>query len=38
MQDSLVSFTQMLLDAAFSVLELSGEMEWGKNLIHSQFK
>ncbi|XP_071830856.1 dynein axonemal heavy chain 1-like isoform X2 [Apostichopus japonicus] len=37
-QDSLVSFTQMLLDAAFSVLELSGEMEWGMNLIHSQFK
>ncbi|PIK41737.1 putative dynein heavy chain 1, axonemal [Apostichopus japonicus] len=37
-QDSLVNFTQMLLDAAFSVLELSGEMEWGNNLIHSQFK
>lgn len=37
-QDSLVSFTQLLLDACCSVLNCSEDMEWGEDLINSPYK
>ncbi|CAM4703272.1 unnamed protein product [Lepidochelys kempii] len=37
-QDSLVSFTQLLLDACGSVQDCSEDMEWGGDLINSPYK
>ncbi|EMP33877.1 Dynein heavy chain 1, axonemal [Chelonia mydas] len=37
-QDSLVSFTQLLLDACGSVQNCSEDMEWGGDLINSPYK
>ncbi|XP_034631618.1 dynein heavy chain 1, axonemal-like [Trachemys scripta elegans] len=37
-QDSLVSFTQLLLDACGNVLNCSEDMEWGGDLINSPYK
>ena len=37
-QDSLVSFTQMILDAAHSTLELQDDFEWSGNYINSTFR
>ncbi|NWX92741.1 DYH1 protein, partial [Nothoprocta pentlandii] len=37
-QDSLVSFTHLLLDACHGVLNCSEDMEWGDDLINSPYK
>ncbi|XP_030840434.1 dynein heavy chain 1, axonemal isoform X1 [Strongylocentrotus purpuratus] len=38
-QDSLVNFTQMIIDSSFSVMELpEEEMTWGDDLINSPYK
>ncbi|XP_025927284.1 dynein heavy chain 1, axonemal [Apteryx rowi] len=37
-QNSLVSFTQLLLDACHGVLNCSEDMEWGDDLINSPYK
>ncbi|XP_075795609.1 dynein axonemal heavy chain 1 isoform X2 [Pelodiscus sinensis] len=37
-QDSLVSFTQFLLDACCGVLDCSEDMDWGEDLINSPYK
>ena len=37
-QDSLVSFTQMILDAAHSTLELPEDFQWQDNYIVSAFR
>ncbi|MGH0183081.1 UNVERIFIED_CONTAM: hypothetical protein FKN15_013335 [Acipenser sinensis] len=37
-QDSLVNFTQLLLDACHSVLRCPDDMDWGSDLINSPFK
>ncbi|XP_077133083.1 dynein axonemal heavy chain 1 isoform X2 [Ranitomeya variabilis] len=37
-QDSIVSFTQFILDACYSVLSCPEEMDWGGDLINSPYK
>ncbi|XP_067855101.1 dynein axonemal heavy chain 1 [Heptranchias perlo] len=37
-QDSLINYTQMILDGCHSSLNCSDDMEWGKDLINSNFK
>ncbi|XP_029455356.1 dynein heavy chain 1, axonemal [Rhinatrema bivittatum] len=37
-QDSLVNFTQFILDACCSVLDCTEDMEWGEDLINSPYK
>ncbi|XP_075039903.1 dynein axonemal heavy chain 1 [Mixophyes fleayi] len=37
-QDSLVSFTQFILDACYSVLRCTEDMDWGGDLINSPYK
>lgn len=37
-QDSLVHFTQMVLDASHSTLKLPEDFTWGKDLINSTYK
>ncbi|XP_069792874.1 dynein axonemal heavy chain 1 isoform X2 [Narcine bancroftii] len=37
-QDSLVNYTQMILDACYSSLNCSKDMQWGDDLINSNFK
>ncbi|KAM8930485.1 dynein axonemal heavy chain 1 isoform 1-T1 [Pelodytes ibericus] len=37
-QDSLVNFTQMILDACYSVLSCTEHMEWGGDLVNSPYK
>ncbi|XP_053577059.1 dynein axonemal heavy chain 1 [Bombina bombina] len=37
-QDSLVNFTQFIIDSCYSVLECEEDMEWGGDLINSPYK
>lgn len=37
-QDSLVSFTHMVLDACIQVMDCVEDMDWGKSLTASQYK
>ncbi len=37
-QDSLVNFTQMIVDAASAVLQLPADMEWEKDLIKVKYR
>lgn len=37
-QDSLVSFTHMVLDACFQVMDCKEDMDWGNSLTVSEFK
>lgn len=37
-QKSLVSFTQLFLDACHSVLNCSEDVEWGDDLINSPYR
>lgn len=37
-QDSLVAFTQMIVDASKCTFDCDPEMTWGKDLIHSPYK
>ncbi|XP_056381079.1 dynein axonemal heavy chain 1 isoform X2 [Hyla sarda] len=37
-QDSIVSFTQFILDACYSVLSCPEELDWGGDLINSPYK
>ena len=37
-QDSLVNFTQMILNACHSTLDCDGDMVWGDNVIVSPYK
>lgn len=37
-QNSLISFTQLLLDACCDVLNCSENMEWGDDLINSPYR
>ena len=37
-QDSLVNFTQMIVDACFATLHLDEEIVWGKDVINSLYK
>lgn len=37
-QDSLVNFTQMVLDASHSTLKLPEDFTWGTDLISSTYK
>uniref|UniRef100_A0A8C5QQJ6 Dynein axonemal heavy chain 1 n=1 Tax=Leptobrachium leishanense TaxID=445787 RepID=A0A8C5QQJ6_9ANUR len=37
-QDSLVSFAQMILDASYSVLSCTEDMKWGGDLVNSPYK
>ncbi|XP_066453022.1 dynein axonemal heavy chain 1 isoform X2 [Eleutherodactylus coqui] len=37
-QDSIVSFTQFILDACYSVLSCPDELDWGGDLINSPYK
>ncbi|XP_071943674.1 dynein axonemal heavy chain 1-like isoform X2 [Antedon mediterranea] len=37
-QDSLVNFTQMIIDACYSVLECQDTMDWGNKLIVSPYR
>ncbi|XP_077969677.1 dynein axonemal heavy chain 1-like isoform X2 [Styela clava] len=37
-QDSLVSFTQMVLDACYQVLDCKEDLTWGESLLVSNFK
>nr|XP_033782541.1 dynein heavy chain 1, axonemal isoform X1 [Geotrypetes seraphini]XP_033782544.1 dynein heavy chain 1, axonemal isoform X1 [Geotrypetes seraphini]XP_033782545.1 dynein heavy chain 1, axonemal isoform X1 [Geotrypetes seraphini]XP_033782546.1 dynein heavy chain 1, axonemal isoform X1 [Geotrypetes seraphini]XP_033782547.1 dynein heavy chain 1, axonemal isoform X1 [Geotrypetes seraphini] len=37
-QDSLVNFTQFILDACCSVLECAEDMDWGGDLVNSPYK
>ena len=37
-QDSLVNFTQMIVDACHSTMEVEESYTWGKDLISSTFR
>lgn len=37
-QNSLISFTQLLLDACHGILNCSEDMEWGDDLINSPYR
>ncbi|XP_072845881.2 dynein axonemal heavy chain 1 isoform X3 [Pogona vitticeps] len=37
-QDSLVNFTQLFVDACYSVLNCSEDMDWGSDLVNSPYK
>lgn len=37
-QDSLVSFTQMILDACYSTMDCAEDMTWGSDVITSKYK
>lgn len=37
-QNSLISFTQLLLDACHGILNCSKDMEWGDDLISSPYR
>ncbi|KAM4722817.1 dynein axonemal heavy chain 1 [Rhinophrynus dorsalis] len=37
-QDSLVSFTQFILDACYSILSCTKDMDWGGDLVNSPYK
>lgn len=37
-QNSLISFTQLLLDACHGILNCSQDMEWGDDLINSPYR
>ena len=37
-QDSLTSYTQMILDSCHSIIELPEEFTWGDNVIKSTYK
>ena len=37
-QDSLVNFTQMIVDGCVSTFECEEGMKWGKDVIHSSYK
>ena len=38
MQDSLVNFTQMILDACYATLQVEEDMVWGKDVINSPYR
>ncbi len=37
-QDSLVNFTQMILDACYATLKVKDDLVWGEDVINSPFK
>ena len=37
-QDSLVNFTQMILDGCYSTLNCEDDMKWGPDVVNSTFK
>ena len=37
-QDSLAAFTQMILDATYSVMDQGEDFDWGEDIINSNYK